>query len=61
MSQTLSSKDIQLLRQRGLLKETETAMLDGTTVVAEDNVTRLRRILDVKGLILETSRQILCD
>ena len=61
MSQTLSNKDVQTLRQQGLLKETETAVLDGTTIVAEDVVTKLRRILNVKGLILESTRQILCD
>lgn len=61
MAKQLSEKDLQTLREKGLLHESETAYKDGTVIVAEDVTTRVRRILNVSGLMLEASRQLLND
>lgn len=61
MAKQLSERDLQTLRERGLLTESETAFKDGSTVVAEDLVTKVRRVLEVVGLILEADRQVLLD
>jgi hypothetical protein len=61
MSRQLSEKDLEALRQRGLLRESETAFKDGSTIIAEDLVTKVRRILNVSGLMLEANQQILHD
>lgn len=61
MAKQLSNSDLMKLRQQRLLKESETAFKQGNDIVAEDLVTRERRILNVSGLILEANRQILHD
>ena len=59
--QPLSEKDIQVLRSQKLLAEGEIAFKEGNVYVAENLVTKQRRILNVAGLILEADRQILHD
>ena len=61
MAKQLSEKDLFTLRQRGLLTESEIAFKDGSVVIAEDIVTKMRRVVEVAGLILEADRQILLD
>ncbi len=59
MDQPLSNQDIQALRTRGLIGESETAVRSGDLVVAENVITKERRVLDTKGLILEGTRRVL--
>lgn len=61
MEKTLSEKDLLLLRQKGLLTEDETAILVGTQVIAENMLTRERRIINSHGLLLESRRTLLMD
>lgn len=61
MSKQLSEKDLQELRSRGLIRESETAFKDGSVIIAEDLVSKNRRIVNVSGLILEANKQILTD
>jgi len=58
MSQ-LSHSDIQKLRRQGLLSEQEIAVKSGDIVLAENVVTKERRVIDTSGLMLESSRRIL--
>ena len=59
MENPLSEKDLSLLRIKGLLLENEIAFLTGTTVVAENVLTKERRVVETQGLILESKRTLL--
>ncbi len=61
MEKTLTEKDLNMLRQKGLLEQNETAMMVGTQVVAENLLTRERRIIETAGLLLESKRTLLMD
>jgi hypothetical protein len=61
MEKTLTEKDLDMLRQKGLLEQNETAMMVGTQVVAENLLTRERRIIETTGLLLESKRTLLMD
>ena len=58
---TLTSNDITLLREKGMLAQNETAVIEGDLVVAVNVVTQRRRVLQVEGLILECKRMLLRD
>ena len=57
----VSSRDLTQLRTSGLINENETAILVGDVVVAEDVVTKNRRVIDYRsrGLMLESTRRVL--
>jgi len=57
----LTEKDLNMLREKGLLEQDETAMMVGTQVVAENLLTRERRIIETTGLLLESKRTLLMD
>ena len=59
MERVLPEKDLSLLREQNLITDKETAYLSGTQVVAEDLITRSRRIVEVGGLLLESRRGLL--
>ena len=59
MDQPLSSQDIQVLRTRGLIGESEIAVRSGDLLIAENVITKERRVLDAKGHVLEGSRRVL--
>ena len=61
MAQQLSQTDLEKLRKKGLLNESETAFKEGGIIVAEDLLTKVRRVVNAGGLILEADRQILHD
>ena len=61
MSRQLSEKDMLVLRQKQLLHESEIAFKDGDTIIGEDTITRVRRVINASGLMLEANRQILHD
>ena len=60
MEKSLSMSDIKKIRDAGLLFESETAFLVGDVLVAENVVTKDRRVLEVTaGLILECKKTVL--
>jgi hypothetical protein len=59
MDQQLSSQDIRALRTKGLIGESETAVRSGDLIIAENVITKQRRVLDTQGLILEGTRRVL--
>lgn len=61
MEKPLTEKDLNMLREKGLLEQDETAMMVGTQVVAENLLTRERRIIETTGLLLESKRTLLMD
>ena len=61
MEKPLTEKDLSMLRQKGLLNENETAVMVGSQVVAENLLTRERRIIETAGLLLESKRTLLMD
>ena len=61
IEKTLSTSDLEKLRHAGILLAEEVAILVGDVVVAENVVDKKRRILEVGGLLLESTRRILRD
>ena len=61
MERTLNDVDMKKIRDAKLINENETVLIVGDLVVAEDVVSKQRRVLDMKGLILESNRQLLRD
>ena len=60
MEKSLPIPDIKKIRDAGLLFESETAFLVGDVIVAENVVTKERRVIEVNaGLILECKKAIL--
>ena len=57
----LSVSDLQKLRHEKLIEDNEIALLVGDVVVAENVVTKTRRVLQTSGLLLESTRQLLRD
>ena len=57
----LSDIDVKTLRSRGVITESEVALIIGDLVVAENVITKERRILKDTGTLSETSRRILRD
>ena len=55
----LSYNDIQTLRKQGLLTEQEVAIKSGDLILAENVVTKARRVINTGGLLLESNRRIL--
>lgn len=61
MEKPVSGNDMLKLRKAGLIFENEIAVVVGDVVVAENILTKSRRVLEVKGLILESNRRVLRD
>ena len=59
MEKQVSESDLNQLRQKGLLKLNETALIVGDVMIAENLLTKERRILDVGNLLLESTKRIL--
>ena len=59
MEKQVSESDLNQLRQKGLLKLHEIALIVGDVMIAEDLLTKERRILDVGNLLLESTKRIL--
>ncbi len=58
MDKVLSNENIQELRQKGILHEDEIALSSGDLIVAENVVTKERRILE-KVNLSENKRRVL--
>ena len=57
----VSNSDLEKLRTSGLITNEEVALVVGDVVLAENVVTKNRRILNVGTVILESTRRILRD
>ena len=61
MERPVTGNDLTKLRTSGLITTDEVAIVVGDVVVAENVITKARRILEVSGLILESNRRVLRD
>jgi len=61
MEKPVSNNDLVKLRTAKLLSDQEIAIVAGDVIVAENVVTKARRILEVGTLMLESNRRILRD
>ena len=59
MEKQISESDLNKLRQKGLLELHEIALIVGDVMLAENVLTKERRILDVGNLLLESTKTIL--
>lgn len=59
MSKKLSENDLSLLRQMNLILESEIAYKEGDIIIAENPITKERRIVNTQGLLLESNKKIL--
>ena len=57
----LNNKDTQKLQKKGLLLENEIAILEGEIVIAENILTKERRIINTSGILLEGTKKLLLD
>ena len=55
----LEDSDIKSLREKGILQECEVAIQIGDIVVAENVLTKSRRVLDSNLILSESTRKIL--
>lgn len=61
MDKHLSEKDIATLRLKGIITQTEIAFKSGNILIAEDIVTKHRRVVSSAGVMLEANQKILLD
>tara|TARA_B100000700_G_C14754867_1_gene719295 strand:+ start:356 stop:541 length:186 start_codon:yes stop_codon:yes gene_type:complete len=61
MEKPVSNNDLVKLRTAKLISDQEIAIVAGDVIVAENVVTKARRILEVGTLMLESNRRILRD
>ena len=59
MEKQVSESDLNQLRQKGLLELHEIALIVGDVMIAENLITKERRVLDVGNLLLESTKRIL--
>jgi hypothetical protein len=59
MEKHVSDVDLNKLRQSGLLAIHEIAIVAGDVIVAENVLTKERRVLEVGNLLLESNKRIL--
>lgn len=59
MEKLVTGTDLTKLRTTGVIAENEIAIVVGDVVVAENVVTKTRRVLEVSGLMLESNKRIL--
>lgn len=57
----VTSSDMDKLRQSGLITEQEIAVVVGDVLLAENVVTKERRILNTGNILLESTRRLLRD
>jgi len=57
----VTNSDLEKLRQSGLITEQEVALVVGDVLLAENVVTKERRILNAGGVLLESTRRLLRD
>ena len=57
----VTNNDMEKLRQSGLITEQEVAIIVGDVILAENVLTKERRILNTNTLMLESNRKLLRD
>ena len=57
----VTNSDMEKLRQSGLITEHEVAIIIGDVILAENVLTKERRILNTNTLMLESNRKLLRD
>jgi len=57
----LSAHDLKKLRENDMLMHDEVAFVVGDVVVAENVITKNRRVLNTGNLLLESNRRVLRD
>jgi hypothetical protein len=57
----VTSNDIEKLRQSGLITKQEVAIIVGDVLLAENVITKERRILNTGNILLESTRRLLRD
>ena len=57
----VTSSDLEKLRQSGLITEHEVALVVGDVLLAENVITKERRILNAGSILLESTRRLLRD
>jgi hypothetical protein len=58
---TVSNNDLEKLRTSGMITKEEVALVVGDVVLAENVITKERRILNMGSVILESTRRVLRD
>lgn len=61
MEKNLNNVDIQKLREAQLINENEIALVVGDLIVAENVISKERRVLNTGNLLLESTRRVLRD
>ena len=59
MERSITEKDVETLRLKGLLNVHEVALIVGDVLLAENVLTKERRILETGGLLLESTKKVL--
>ena len=55
----LNQKDIRLLKENGLVSDTDLVYMMGQVIIAENLQTGAKRVIEAPNLMLECQRQIL--
>ena len=61
MEKQVTNNDLAKLRQQGLIENNEVALLVGDVIVAENVITKQRRVLELGTVLLESNRRVLRD
>ena len=61
MEKQVTNNDLTKLRQQGLIENNEVALLVGDVIIAENVITKQRRVLELGKVLLESNRRILRD
>ena len=61
MEKQVTNNDLTKLRQQGLIENNEVALLVGDVIIAENVITKQRRVLELGTVLLESNRRILRD
>jgi response regulator RpfG family c-di-GMP phosphodiesterase len=59
MEKPIADNDLQILREKGLLTLHEVAIMVGDVIIAENVLTKERRILETGTLLLESTKKVL--
>ena len=59
MSETLPSDTLEMLREQKIITDNEVALLHGDKYIAENVLTKERRIIHVPQRLLENNRRVL--
>ena len=61
LTRPLSAMDLKKLRENDLLEHDEFAFIAGDVIIAENVVSKARRVINVGNLLLESNRRVLRD